>query len=277
MLVFPNAKINLGLNIVAKRPDGYHDLETVFYPVPLADALEVTTLPPDSPHDVELHQWGATAVDGNPEKNLVVRAYRLLKQQYPLPPVRIDLLKRIPQEAGLGGGSADAAFMLKLLNHVGNLQLTDSELEDYASRLGADCAFFIRNRPVYAEGIGNRFTDIPLSLAGYTIVIAKPSESVSTRQAFAHVRPRKPLTQLTDICMLPPEKWCGLMVNDFEESVFPQCPATAKLKDKLYEAGATYAAMSGSGSAVYGLFAPGVNVPDADWGENTFVFKDTLY
>ena len=206
MLAFPNAKINLGLNVISKRPDGYHNLETVFYPVPLADALEITRLPQDGKHDTELHQWGNYIVEGTDEKNLALRAYRLLQEEYGLGPVRIDLLKCIPQEAGLGGGSADAAFALKLTSKLFGLDLPDTVLEQLASRLGADCAFFIRNYPVYAEGTGNLFTETDLSLAGYGLVIAKPKESVSTRQAFSHIRPRRPDIPLKDILRLQPEK-----------------------------------------------------------------------
>lgn len=253
MITFPNAKINLGLNIVRKRPDGYHDLETVFYPVPIEDALEVTPRKEAESRKCRLRQSGM-AIAGNADDNLVVKAYRLLDADFGLPPVDVHLYKHIPSGAGLGGGSADAAFMLKMLNELFALGLTVEQLEAYATRLGADCAFFIGNRPTYAEGIGNVFTPIPLSLEGYWIGIVKPDIFVSTREAFARVVPRQPEVSLQDVVARPVETWRELMANDFEASVFPQYPAIADIKQELYRLGAVYASMSGSGSAVYGLF-----------------------
>ena len=254
MITFPNAKINLGLNIIKKRPDGYHDLETVFYPVPIEDALEIT------PHkDKEkggkcrLHPSGMP-VEGCADDNLVVKAYRLLDADFDLPPIDVHLYKHIPSGAGLGGGSADAAFMLKMLDKLFALHLTTEQLEGYASRLGADCAFFIGNRPVFAEGIGNVFTPITLSLEGYWIGIVKPDVFVSTREAFAGIVPRKPEVSLKDVVRQPVETWRELMANDFEESIFRLHPAIAEVKQEMYRLGAVYASMSGSGSAVYGLF-----------------------
>lgn len=274
MIVFPNAKINLGLNITEKRPDGYHNLETIFYPIPVEDALEVTLLKGnEKPYC--LHQSGLE-IAGDAESNLVVKAYRLLCKYHELPPIDIHLLKHIPSGAGLGGGSADAACMLKLLNDFFCLQITDEQLEEYAARLGADCAFFIKNRPTYAEGIGNIFSSIELSLKDYQIFLVKPDIFVSTRDAFAQIKPKYPEVSLKEIVKRPVEEWCGLMVNDFEASVFPQFPAIGKIKDCLYEKGAVYAAMSGSGSSVFGLFAPNVQLPDVDFGKETFVFKGVL-
>ena len=189
MITFPNAKINLGLNIVEKRPDGYHNLETVFYPVPVEDALEVNIWN-ESTQKFRLHQAGLE-IAGEAENNLVVKAYKLLDERFNLPPVDIHLFKHIPSGAGLGGGSSDAAYMLKLLNEKFNLKLSDKNLEEYAARLGADCAFFIRNAPTYAEGIGNIFSPISLSLKGYQIVLVKPDIFVSTRDAFAQIRSHK--------------------------------------------------------------------------------------
>ena len=275
MITFPNAKINLGLNIVAKRPDGYHNLETVFYPIPIEDALEITSLHDSGGKKYCLHQSGLE-IAGEADNNLVVKAYRLLDETFGLPPIDIHLLKHIPSGAGLGGGSADAAFMLKLLNDYASLGLTEDALEEYAARLGADCAFFIKDKPVYAEGIGNLFSPITLSLKGYKLWVVKPDVFVSTRDAFAHVHPRKPDMPLKEIVKRPVEKWRELMVNDFEESVFPQFPAIAAIKDEMYRMGALYASMSGSGSSVYGIFAPDALLPEKHFGRGTFEYQGTL-
>lgn len=274
MITFPNAKINLGLNITEKRPDGYHNLETIFYPIPLEDALEVCPRK-EGEGKYSLSQSGL-AIEGDSDKNLVVKAYKLLDEACGLPPADIYLHKHIPSGAGLGGGSADAAFMLKLLNETYNLKLTDDQLEEYAARLGADCAFFVRNRPTYAEGIGNIFSPVELSLAGWQLLLIKPDIFVSTRDAFARICPRRPQRNLKDIIGQPVESWKDCMVNDFEESVFPQFPAIGDIKTELYRRGAVYASMSGSGSSVYGLFAPGTPLPDADFGTGSQVFRLTL-
>lgn len=275
MLTFPNAKINLGLNITEKRPDGYHNLETVFYPIPLEDALEITELQGAPGEKFRLHQAGLE-IAGEADSNLVVKAYKLLDEQFHLPPTDIHLFKHIPSGAGLGGGSADAAFMLKLLNEQFGLALTDDALEEYAARLGADCAFFIKNRPVYAEGIGNLFSPITLSLKGYRLWLVKPDIFVSTRDAFARIKPRRPQASLREIIKLPVEEWKACMVNDFEESVFPQFPAIGEIKEEMYRQGAVYASMSGSGSSVYGLFRADAEVPEVDFGEGTFQHRMTL-
>ena len=274
MITFPNAKINLGLNIIEKRPDGYHNLETIFYPIHLQDALEVTRREKnDAPYT--LHVKG-TAIEGKPEDNLVVRAYELLKKDHDIPPVDIHLFKHIPTGAGLGGGSSDAAFMLKLLNEHYNLQLSDNQLEDYAATLGADCAFFIKNTPTYAEGIGNIFSPIELSLKGYRIMIVKPDVFVSTREAFANIRPHRPEYPVREVIRRPVAEWKDTLINDFEASVFPQYPVIGEIKEELYHQGAIYASMSGSGSSVFGLFAADTTLPEIDWGTNAFCFKGTL-
>lgn len=275
MITFPNAKINLGLNIIGKRPDGYHDLETVFYPVPIQDALEITPLKDSGGSKFRLNQYGMS-IDGDAADNLVVKAYNLLDKDFALPPVGICLLKHIPSGAGLGGGSSDAACMLKLLNRLFSLKLTDLQLEEYATRLGADCAFFIRNRPTYAEGIGNRFSPLSLSLKGYGICIVKPDIFVSTREAFAHVTPQTPAKSLKEVAGLPVERWKDCMHNDFEDSVFPRHPLIGHIKQEMYRQGAIYAAMSGSGSAVYGIFTPESTLPEVDFGANAFVYQGTL-
>ncbi len=262
MITFPNAKINLGLNIVEKRPDGYHNLETIFYPINLQDALEVTRRE-NNDKEYTLHISGAP-LEGEPEDNLVVKAYKLLKKDYPgLLPVDIHMYKHIPAGAGLGGGSSDAACMIKLLNDKFSLGLSTERMEEYAVKLGADCAFFIRNKPVFATGIGNLFEPVELSLKGYHIILIKPDIFVSTRDAFAEIKPVRPAVSLKEIVKQPMETWKNSMKNDFEDSVFKKFPEIAAIKDELYDLGAVYAAMSGSGSSVYGIFkAPIENVED---------------
>lgn len=252
MITYPNAKINLGLNIVEKRPDGYHNLETVFYPINIQDALEVTTSESENEYSLTI---SGTPIEGDPENNLVVKAYKLLKQDFPeIPGINIHMYKHIPTGAGLGGGSADAAFMIKLLNEKFKLNISVEKMEEYSAKLGADCAFFIQNKPVFASGIGNIFEPIQLSLKGYYLVLVKPDIFVSTKDAFAHIKPKKPTNSLKDIIRMPVETWRAVMKNDFEESVFIKYPEIAAIKDKLYDMGAIYASMSGSGSSVFGIF-----------------------
>ncbi len=261
MITFPNAKINLGLNIVEKRPDGYHNLETIFYPIILQDALEVNK----STHaDERVHlSVSGNGIDGDPKDNLVVKAYNLIAEDHYLPPVDIHLFKHIPTGAGLGGGSSDCAFMIKLLNEKFALNMNVEQMEKYAAKLGADCAFFIQTQPVFATGIGNIFEPIEISLSGYHLVLVKPDIFVSTKEAYAKVRPSRPEVSLKDIIRQPIETWKDTMKNDFEDSVFFQYPEIAAIKDEMYDLGAVYAAMSGSGSAVYGLFKePIENVDD---------------
>lgn len=260
MITYPNAKINLGLNIVEKRPDGYHNLETVFYPINLQDALEVTVLEGDKEYTLTT---SGTPIEGEAENNLVVKAYKLLKLDYPqMPAIDIHMYKHIPTGAGLGGGSADAAFMIKLLNEKFNLGISIEKMEEYAAKLGADCAFFIQNKPVFATGIGNLFEPIQLSLKGYYIVLVKPDIFVSTKDAFAHITPKEPSRSLKEIIRMPIETWRAMMKNDFEESVFQKFPEIAAIKDKLYDMGAIYASMSGSGSSVFGIFREQVEYVD---------------
>lgn len=253
MITFPNAKINLGLNIVERRPDGYHNLETIFYPIKLQDALEVNRLEhAEVPY--KLRVSGAN-LHGSPEDNLVVKALNLLRQYHSgILPVDIHLFKHIPTEAGLGGGSADCAFMIKLLNEKFRLGLSVKEMEQYATQLGADCPFFIQNQPVFASGTGNIFEPIELTLKGYHLVLVKPDTPISTKEAFSNIHPKHPEVSLKEIATQPIENWKGLMKNDFEESIFPCHPEIAAIKDKLYDLGAVYASMTGSGSAVYGIF-----------------------
>ena len=266
MICFPNAKINLGLHIVHKRTDGYHNIETIFYPIPLRDALEVVEAPGYS-----FKQMGIP-IHGKAENNLVITALNLVKQHYTVPSVDIYLRKAIPFGAGLGGGSSNAAHMLKLLNTFANLHLSDQRLEEMAASIGADCPFFIQNRPVLASGIGNIFDKIDLSLEGYTIYIIKPDVSVSTKEAYAAINPTAPAISLKEIAKMPVSAWKNIMVNDFEPSVFKQYPIIATIKDKLYKHGAIYASMSGSGSSVFGLFDKDVELNFQD----CFVWKGIL-
>ena len=253
MITFPNAKINLGLDIVEKRPDGYHNLETVFYPIPLCDILEITpATEPDAP-EYTFTMYNAV-FEGSNDDNLVIKAYKALAADHKLPKVDISLYKHIPTGAGLGGGSADAAFALRMLNDIASLGLTSQQLCSYASRIGADCAFFIDNTPAYATGIGDILTPTPCTISGYHLVLVKPDIHVSTKDAYALVTPQKPLQALTDIAQLPIQEWKDAMKNDFEKSIFAKYPAMAKVKEQLYEMGAVYASMSGSGSSFFGIF-----------------------
>ncbi|MDR1631950.1 MAG: 4-(cytidine 5'-diphospho)-2-C-methyl-D-erythritol kinase [Dysgonamonadaceae bacterium] len=250
MICFPNAKINLGLHIVSKRPDGYHNIETVFYPIPLCDALEIV---PSETGETTFSQTGIS-IDGSPNDNLVMKAFHLLKNDFDLPEIAVFLRKQIPFGAGLGGGSADAAFMLGLLNDFAGLGLSVEQMEEYAGRLGADCPFFVRNKPVFAEGVGDIFTPVDVSLKGYYLVLVKPDIHVSTKEAYAGIAPRQPLSRLTETIHLPVEEWKNRLVNDFEEGIFARYPAIGGIKQSLYDQGAIYASMSGSGSSVFGIF-----------------------
>ncbi|MDR1718718.1 MAG: 4-(cytidine 5'-diphospho)-2-C-methyl-D-erythritol kinase [Dysgonamonadaceae bacterium] len=250
MICFPNAKINLGLNIISKREDGYHNLETLFYPVNLNDVLEI--VPAQDQKNVFV-QYG-TPISGNPSDNLVMKAYRLLQSRYEVPEVAVYLRKNIPLGAGLGGGSSDAAFMLKILNEFAGLGIDNRRLEALASLLGADCPFFIENRPVFAEGIGDKFTTVDLSLKAYHLLMVKPDIAISTKEAYAGVQPQKPRRSILEIIVKPIDEWKGQLVNDFEQNVFVRHPEIGMIKQQLYDAGALYASMSGSGSAVFGIF-----------------------
>lgn len=257
MKTYPIAKINLGLNIVRRRPDGYHDLETVFYPVPLCDELNVEPMADDDPcpHPCDLLMADGGKLDCDPQQNLVVRAYQLLRQEFPhLPRVRATLRKVIPSQAGMGGGSSDCASMLCLLNEQFQLGLTPEQLIERAAWLGADCPFFVIAQPAYAEGIGERLVPIHLDLSGWYLAIVRPDIPVPTREAFALIKPQQPLQNCRDIVARPVEEWKDALTNDFEASVFVQHPELGAVKQQLYRLGAVYAAMSGSGSSLFGLF-----------------------
>ncbi len=260
MIKFVNAKLNLGLNIVSRRPDGYHDLETVFYPVgkyngtpenpePFCDILEIT------PAQETEFQFIGRQVDCPLEKNLVYKAWKLFKEEFPsLGEFLITLEKHLPDGAGLGGGSADASAVICMLNELSGLPFNDEELAAMALKLGADCPFFIYNRPCYAEGVGEKLEPIDLDLSGWWCLLVKPEISISTKEAFAGVKPEKPEKSLKDIVKLDVEEWQGKMVNDFESSLFPNHIDLPIIHDVLIVNGAEYVAMSGSGSTVFGLF-----------------------
>ena len=256
MITFPIAKINLGLNVVEKRSDGYHNLQTVFYPVPIQDALEVQVMDEGFPSDVDCDlKTTNIPIEGDEQRNLVVRAYQLLKGDFPtLPRIHTHLWKGIPTQAGMGGGSSDCAYMIRLLNDLFALGLSDEQMIGYAARLGADCPFFIVSRPCYAEGIGERLQPVSLDLSGWHIGIVRPDIPVPTKEAFSRIRPHYPAKNCRDVVLQPVDTWKNDLVNDFEESVFALHPEIGQVKEQLYNMGATYAAMSGSGSALFGLF-----------------------
>ncbi|TXB65098.1 4-(cytidine 5'-diphospho)-2-C-methyl-D-erythritol kinase [Vicingus serpentipes] len=250
MVLFPNAKINIGLNVTEKRNDGFHNIESIFYPVfELYDVLEIVKC--------EELKFTSTGIEipGSKKDNLCLKAYQLLKQDFNISPVHIYLLKVIPIGAGLGGGSADAAFTLKGLNDLFDLKLTDEQLISYAQKLGSDCAFFIKNKPVFAFNKGDEFKDIELDLLTFEIKIEYPNIHIGTAEAYAGIHPKEPVKNIKSlIAVAPIENWKETIKNDFEESIFPNHPEIKELKEKMYKNGAVYASMTGSGSAVYGVF-----------------------
>lgn len=253
MVTFPNCKINLGLNIIRKRTDGFHDLETVFYPVQLKDALEII---PSTAQDTDI-QFSASGlvVDGNSADNICIKAYQLLKKDFPtLPSIQMHLHKAIPMGAGLGGGSADGAFTLKMLNEKFNLNLSNEQLIEYALQLGSDCPFFILNQPCFASSRGEKMTPIELDLSAYQFLIVNPGIHVNTGWAFKQITPAVPAKSVKAIIQQPIESWKEELINDFELPVVTAYPAIAAIKQELYNLGAIYASMSGSGSTVFGIF-----------------------
>lgn len=310
MITFPNSKINIGLNVVNKRPDGYHDIETVFYPVNLQDALEINLMKPLETSSIRkavertigksvertigksvegarfIKPFGAgltpdektdntpyslsllgTKFPGEAKDNLVVKAYMMMLEDFILPSIDIHLYKHIPTGAGLGGGSSDCASMIMLLNRRFGLRLTDSCMERYAARLGSDCAFFIKNKPVFATGKGEIMTPIELSLKGYTLLLIKPDVSVNTKEAYDNISIGRPEIPLRDAVKRPIREWKDLIFNDFEKHVFSKYPQIRDIKQKMYDLGALYAAMTGSGSTVYGIFENPLDNP-------AFLFPD---
>ncbi len=265
MVCFPNAKINLGLTIIEKRTDGYHNLESLFYPISLCDVLEVVENPKaaekkDSKQVICFESTGIP-ISGDPLSNLCVKAYELLSKDYPMPPVKIHLHKIIPVGAGLGGGSSDAACFIKLLNDKFELGLSWGEQHHYAKQVGSDCSFFISNKPAFAKGRGDELEPANVQLSGYRLVLIYPGIFISTAEAYSKVKPKKRDKELdTVIDGLKPENWKGLVTNDFEDSVFDLHPLLSGIKKNLYAKGAVYASMSGSGSSVYGLFTEKVDL-----------------
>lgn len=250
MVVFPNCKINIGLNICSKRADGYHNLETVFFPLPIYDVLELTDAP-----KTDITILGNT-LNITIEENIVYKAWELLAKDFQkVKPIHFHLLKNIPSGAGLGAGSANGAYTLMALNKKFDLNLSEQALIDYALKLGSDCPFFIKNKPVFASGRGEVFEDIHLNLSGYQLVLINPGIHISTPWAFKHITPQLPTASLKQLIRQPINIWRKTIVNDFEHPVFNVHPQIKHLKEQLYELGASFAGMSGSGSTVYALFA----------------------
>jgi 4-diphosphocytidyl-2-C-methyl-D-erythritol kinase len=254
MIVFPNAKINLGLHVVEKRSDGFHNIETIFCPVPCCDALECIRNNEPSDNKIVFSQSGLP-VAGEQKDNLCIKAFELLDKKFSLPPVKMHLHKIIPMGAGLGGGSSDAAFTLKLLNNLFDLNLDKAQLKKYAAQLGSDCSFFIENIPSIAKGRGDELESQNVSLKGNFFLIVKPAIHVETAAAYKMIKPKTPIKSLKQIIQLPITDWKELLKNDFEESVFNEYSEIKEIKDKMYQQRAIYSSMSGSGSAVYGIFS----------------------
>lgn len=258
-IIYPNAKINIGLNIVRRREDGFHDIETVFYPVRILDSIEFgLSKDKDRPafsmeSDVPIEMKG---------KNLVQTVLDMLRVKYGIPPVDIKLSKHIPVGAGLGGGSADAAFFIKALNDFFVLGITYKEMEQLAAQIGSDCAFFVENSPKFATGRGEKMTPVPAIGANYVIKIIKPPFSISTKEAYSLVKPQEPRSNLAEDFQRPVSEWRGLIKNDFEQFLFPKYPALQRYKDALYDSGALYASMTGSGSALFGIYDHDPVLPD---------------
>ena len=253
MVLFPNCKINIGLQVVNKRADGFHNIETIFYPVDLKDAVEIIEHKENN-NPVDYSQTGSP-IPGNTNDNLCVKAFHLLKKDFPqLPNIKMHLHKVIPMGAGLGGGSSNAAFVLKLLNKKFSLNLTTEQLISYALRLGSDCPFFILNKPCYATGRGEMLEEISLDLSAYRILLVNPGIHINTGWAFTNIKPAPAAVNLKELVNMPIQSWQQHIKNDFEKAVFEAEPAIGEIKSELLANGALYAAMSGSGSTVFGIF-----------------------
>lgn len=277
MINFPNCKINLGLNVTRKRSDGYHDIQTVFYPLTLCDVLEVlkddSTQPgrPEVRNGIHFTTTGLP-INGASGKNLCIRAYELLQNDFPeLPAVQVFLHKAIPIGAGLGGGSSDGSFALKLINSKFHLNLSTEKLLDYALQLGSDCPFFILNKPCFATGRGEFLQAIEVDLAAFSFIIVNPGIHINTAWAFEQIQPQSPKRSIQDIIETPVESWKGTLKNDFEEAVFANHPQLESIKSRLYERGAIYASMSGTGSCFYGIFSKN-NLPELQLSTSWQVF-----
>jgi 4-diphosphocytidyl-2-C-methyl-D-erythritol kinase len=270
MITFPNCKINLGLNVTRKREDGFHVLETVFFPVALKDSLEVI-----QSTDIRFQSTGLH-IGGDEQENLCIKAYNILKRDFPhLPAVHVHLHKAIPMGAGLGGGSSDAAFMLALLNKKFKLDILQDQLLHYALELGSDCPFFIINQPCYATGRGEILEPVTVDLSAYRIVLVNPGIHVSTKDAFAQLTPKVPHVNIREIVEQPINTWKDTLINDFEQTVFSFHPSINEIKRQLYDEGALYASMSGTGSTVYGLFENERSI-NLTLPESYFVFEQVM-
>ena len=270
MIVFPNAKINVGLHVVSRRPDGFRNLASGFYPVNWCDALEIL------PATALRFTASGRPIPGEAGQNLCWRAYELLRADFALPPVHLHLHKNIPIGAGLGGGSADAAFTLRLLNELFTLNIPAAQLEVYARQMGSDCAFFVQNKPVFATERGDVFENIPLNLSGYVCMIIYPNIHITTAEAYQNVTPRLPAADLRTLLQQPITTWRDRVQNDFEAALFPRYPILPALKQQLYAAGALYASLTGSGSAVYGIFPRGFTGTLPAAGPADVVWQGTL-
>lgn len=256
MIIFPGCKINLGLSVLSKRQDGFHNIESILYPVPLFDILEI--LPAKENFAFKI---SGQEIPGNPMNNLVVKAFNLIDREHHVGPVEIILYKNIPSGAGLGGGSSDAAHTILLLNELFSLKLSISQMEEYARGLGSDCAFFIQNNPVLARDKGDQFISIDLSIDSHQLFIVKPNLHINTEQAYSWLKPKSGKIDLKDLKDSPVESWSKLLINDFEIPVFSKYPKLKELKDRLLDLGASYASMTGTGSAVFGLFKKNIDLP----------------
>ncbi|MCG8697822.1 MAG: 4-(cytidine 5'-diphospho)-2-C-methyl-D-erythritol kinase [Bacteroidales bacterium] len=266
MVVFPNAKINLGLNITRKRDDGFHEIESIFLPVDICDILEFV--------ETDKTSFESTGIEipGEPMDNLCVKAWMILHETYKIPPVKIHLHKKIPIGAGLGGGSADCAFMFKALNDHFQLSIPGIQLEEYSAKLGSDCPFFIKNKPAWVTGRGEKLSPIDIDLSNYKILLVNPNIHVSTKEAYSGIVPQKPMKSILDFVANSVDTWQNEVVNDFEVSVFNKYPAIEKIKNQMLEIGAKYASMSGSGSSVYGIFDKDV-IPSMEIFNDFSVFE----
>ncbi|MBS1490980.1 MAG: 4-(cytidine 5'-diphospho)-2-C-methyl-D-erythritol kinase [Bacteroidetes bacterium] len=261
MVVFPHCKINLGLNVLSSRADGYHNIETCFYPVALTDILEIIPSPQFS------FTQSGLVIPGAAEENLCVKAYHLIKKLFDIGPVKIHLHKVIPTGAGLGGGSSNGAFTLLLLDRIFALKLSEPEIKNLASQLGSDCAFFTQTKALMGKGRGNELSSLSVSLKNYFLVLVKPNVHVSTAEAYAGIDLTKPENTIEEILKWPVNKWKDSLINDFEKSIFSKYPAIKELKEKMYSLGATYASMSGSGASVYGIFEKPIELIDEFTGQ----------
>src|SRR5215831_14803492 len=253
MITFPNCKINIGLNIIQKRDDGYHDLESVFYPLNICDALEIINT-----KETSTVQFSSTGLDinGTGQNNLCVKAYKLLKKDFPeLPAIKMYLNKTVPVGAGLGGGSSDAAFTLMLLDKKFRLNLSQEQLRNYALQLGSDCPFFVINKPCFVQGKGEVLEEIDLALSDYSFLLVNPGIHIGTKWAFSKIQPRIPDHSVREIVQRPIETWKEELINDFEAPMMQYYPQLKSIKQNLYESGALYAGMSGSGSTFFGIFS----------------------